>query len=191
MIHATIKHNEIALELKVKPANIIFRILFLIINVACILFTIGIFFVSGSSPFGKIIGAFFMGAFIVFISRSLLWNSFGKEVYEVSASEFTSTNDYGWYKDKKKVTPLPQRFELHYIDTEYPQIILQLDENVMFHKKREYKIVFKVDNEFRPSVVEHSKEDMEKFMKLLPEFKKISPAPLVISIPTFGFPYDV
>lgn len=191
MINATIKPNEIGLELKVKPANIIFRILFLIINIACILFTIGIFFVKSGSPFGKLIGAFFMGAFIVFISRSLLWNSFGKEIYEISASEFTSMNDYGWYKDKKKTIPLPQHLELHYIDTEYPQTILPLDENVVFQKKREYKIVFKVDNEFRPSVVEHNKEDMEKFISILPEFKKIYPLPLVISIPTFGYPYDV
>ncbi|MFP5438057.1 MAG: hypothetical protein ACLGH8_09740 [Bacteroidia bacterium] len=191
MICATIKSNEIGLELKVKPANIAFRILLLVLNTACILFTIGVFFASDGNTFGKLIGVVFMGAFVVFISRSLLWNSFGKEIYEISASEFTSINDYGWYKDKRKTVPLPQRFELHYIDTEYPLTILPLDENVTFQKKREYKIVFKIDDEFRPSVIEQKKEDMEDFMKLLPEFKKIYPAPLIISIPTFGYPYDI
>ncbi|MFP9113385.1 hypothetical protein ACLI1A_05550 [Flavobacterium sp. RHBU_3] len=173
MIHATIKPNEIGLEFKVKPANIIFRILFLVINVACAVLAIGILFVPGGSPFGKLIGAVFLGAFVVFLSRSLLWNSFGREVYEISASEFTSINDYGWYKDKKKVTPLPQNLELHYIDTEYPQTISPLNENVVFQKKREYKIVFKVDGMFHPSVVDQKKEEMENFMKLLPEFQKI------------------
>lgn len=191
MIDFSVKSNEITLELKVKPANIIFRILLLIINVACFLFITGIFFVYGGSPFGKLIGTVFMGAFVVFLSRSLLWNSFGKEIYEISASEFTSINDYGWYKDKRKTIPLPQRFELHYIDTEYPQTILSLDENVVFQKKRKYKIVFKVDDEFRTSVVEHNKGGMENFMKLLPEFEKICPVPLIISIPTFGYPYDI
>lgn len=173
MTDFTIKHNEIALELKVKPANIIFRILLLIIDIVCAALAIGILFLADGSPFGKLIGAVFLGAFVVFLSRSLLWNSFGREVYEISASEFTSINDYGWYKDKKKVTPLPQRLEFYYIDSEYPQTISPLDENVVFQKKREYKIVFKVDDEFRPSVVEQKKEDMENFIKLLPEFQKI------------------
>ncbi|WP_116787424.1 hypothetical protein [Flavobacterium psychrotrophum] len=178
MIDFSIKPNVITLELKVKPANIALRILLLILNVACFLFIICIFFVSDGSPFGKLIGTVFIGAFVMFLSRLLLWNSFGKEIYEISTSEFTSINDYGWYKDKKKTIPLPQRFELHYIDTEYLQTILPLGENVTFQKKREYKIVFKVDGIFHQSVVNQKKKDMESFMKLLPEFGIIYPSHL-------------
>ncbi|WP_154652515.1 hypothetical protein [Flavobacterium rivuli] len=173
MIYSEINNNNILLELRVAPVYILYRVLILLLALLCTILSIGILFLGNANLLGRILVAVALGFFVAFLFKSLLWNTYGKEVYEISKSEFTSYNDYGWYKDKKKTIPLPQNFELFYIDTEFQNTTLPLNDLIQLHHKRDYKLVFSVDGTLRESVVEHKEQDIKQFLMLLPEFRKI------------------
>jgi hypothetical protein len=180
MIHFINNNPAITLELKVKPANAVYRIFILLLAAVVAMVAVGVLIFGEANPFLRILAAVVLGFFVRFLVRSLFWNTHGREIYEISPAEFSVTYDYGKFKSKTQTTPLPKSIVLFYIDTEYPQTILPLNNDVVFIEKRDYKIVFNVDGTAHHSVVEHSKEDMQVFMKLLPDFEALFPATILV-----------
>jgi len=56
--------------------------------------------------FGYIIGLFLFGLIGFYLLRVALWNTYGKEIFELNIPNIKYEADYGWFKDgKKTITP--------------------------------------------------------------------------------------
>ncbi|RYJ42429.1 hypothetical protein [Flavobacterium beibuense] len=167
------KNNKTFLELTVKPANFFYRLILLIFALAPLLSIIG-FSQRIATPFALFIIFIFFGAMSLFLFRMLLWNIYGKQLYIMSKTEFTSVNDYGWFKDNSKtITPITD-FDVVFIDLNKPSELLEFNETNLntVSKKNEYVIVFVVNQEKYQSVLKQSPESLKKFGFVIPEIKR-------------------
>lgn len=169
------KNNKTFIEFAVKPANFFFRFILLFFASAPLLIVLSVLIFSEkiASPFALFIVFIAFGMISLFLFRLLLWNIYGKQIYTITKTEFTSVNDYGWFKDNlKTITPITD-FDVVFIDLNKPNLLLEFDENNLkgVTKKSEYIIVFVVNGEIYQSVVKQRPESLKKFGSVIAEIK--------------------
>ncbi|WP_417352610.1 hypothetical protein [Flavobacterium alkalisoli] len=167
------KNNKTSIEFTVKPANFFYRFILLFFALAPLLTVIS-FNIRIASPFALFIIFVAFGMLSLFLFRLLLWNIYGKQLYTISKAEFTSINDYGWFKDNPKtITPITE-FNAVFIDLNKPSELLEFNETNLstVSKKSECVIAFVVNQEIHQSVIKQNPESLKKFGSVISEIKR-------------------
>ncbi|MFL9838566.1 hypothetical protein ABS768_13715 [Flavobacterium sp. ST-75] len=176
MFHIETKNNKTFIELKVKPANIFFKVVLLSVASFPIIMILGALILSDKieSPFGFFIAFVVFGLLSLFLFRLFLWNTYGREIYTISNTEYTSVNDYGWFKDNPKSITSITTLEVVFIDRERPNTLTDFTEDNLnnTNKKNEYAITFLVNGEVYPSVVKQTPQSLKEFSKVVPSLTK-------------------
>ncbi|WP_107037552.1 hypothetical protein [Brumimicrobium mesophilum] len=99
-----ITENQIILNVKksnlfVRGTMFLFAFLFFLFPLISIILSISLGF---GMHIGYFIILFIFGILGFYLLRIALWNTFGKEVIEISNTQINYIADYGWFKDGKK-----------------------------------------------------------------------------------------
>lgn len=102
-----IDNDGVRVILSTSKPNVLIKTVLLLLGSFCVLFPLSILFVPqisvGFSYFAITIPLF--GGSAVFFFRMLLWNYYGREVFELSETSLLQYNDYKLFKDNKKNIP--------------------------------------------------------------------------------------
>ncbi len=164
-------NNELLIEIKVKPANIFFKTLLFTIAAAPIVIMVAVLILADKieSPFGYFIGLLLFGAMSFFLFRVLLWNTYGKEVYSFKPTEVTMLNDYKWFKDNNRTIAISSELKVYYTDLEKEQELFELTDKELetAKPKKEYTLLFLIDEKQYPSVVKLKVNDLKQLAQEL------------------------
>jgi hypothetical protein len=101
-----IEFKDNILILRVKKSNIFSRSILYLITVLSAVLPLGGFFVNlingGEFKFFNLIFLLLFGLIFFYMLRISLWNTYGKEVINISKNKLKYTADYNWFKDKIK-----------------------------------------------------------------------------------------
>lgn len=101
-----IEFNNNILVLKVKKSNLFSRLILYVITSLSVILPLGGFFVNlligGDLKFFNILFVLLFGIIFFYMLRISLWNTYGKEIIEISETTLNYTADYKWFKDKVK-----------------------------------------------------------------------------------------
>lgn len=141
--------------INVKPAKIGLKAMLLLILIPCLLLPlIGTYVVL--SNYGPHIGILIIYLLFwgpgLFIFRSLLWNSFGKEVLEIHSEELTYYADFKYFKDGK------QQINLQNVNIKSPKTN---------HKTDMGRLIFKSGEKQIETVIEIPMEELKEVMDFI------------------------
>lgn len=118
----------------------LFLFAFLFFSIPLVILLLAISFGFGMH-IGYFILLFIFGLLGFYLLRIALWNTFGKEIIQISNAQINYIADYGWFKDGKKqvnisldtTSPIEYRIrELGYEDENKGALIIEIGEEEIF-----------------------------------------------------------
>lgn len=106
MLESQINFNNNILVIQAKRAPLFILIVLGFVLLAFAYIPFGVLFYTINSGKGMHVGVFLSfglcGLLGFYLLRLILWNAFGKEVYEIHKNTINYHSDYKWFKDNKK-----------------------------------------------------------------------------------------
>ena len=101
-----IEFNDNVLILRVKKSNVFSRLILYLITILCAVLPLSGFLINlingGEFKFINLVYLLLFGLLFFYMLRISLWNTYGKEIINISKNKLKYTVDYNWFKDKIK-----------------------------------------------------------------------------------------